>query len=225
MGSRDTVRQRTGHTKRIEIPRMRYELPLDNLLLVCHCAADLAPQAGGLLSKLAELHGQGPELRDGSIVQFGWSRLRLNLEENQLIVCEPDFSGDPLENFVAEVDRTLRVQAAQAAVCKRVGAIGPDVRFDQTIVMEKGCLSSSRLYLDRTVTTFEEFSGWFIGSRMDVSVNSRAEDLEVLLVHQLLQRRPVVLNSLQLPVGYFVTVNGQAVSAIQDATGAGVWAM
>jgi hypothetical protein len=196
----------------------RFTRSLGEHTLVCQCSEALATQANALLTMLEALHRRGPALHDRSTIQFGWSLLTLVEQDGDLLVCEPDFEGDPLDGTSPTVDRTLRVQARQAQVCRRAHAVGPDVRFDHTIIARRGFSSAPTLYLDRT-EPFDEFSGWFVGPTPDTQLGLDEESLEVVFVHQLLALRADLLDVMQLPVGYHVVTEGSRIAAIVDASG------
>lgn len=202
---------------------MRFERPIDDWLLTCACGDDLAVQATALLAKLEELHRKGPPLRDGSTIQFGWSRLRLLATAEGLLVAEPDFDRDAESGVFPEVDRSLRVQAQQAAICAAVGAAGDDVRFDQTLVIEKDCLTKPILYLSRAVTQHREFSGWFVGTSPGIQSHAAPEALEIILVYHLLALRSPLLSVLQLPTGYLAMFNGAELATAFDPDGVRVY--
>jgi hypothetical protein len=73
----------------------RHALHIGDVELVARCDDAFAPQARSLLEAVASSHGQGKGLADGVAVQFGWSVLTLRGRGDELLVCEPDFAGDP----------------------------------------------------------------------------------------------------------------------------------
>ena len=168
-----------------------------------------------------ELDARGPALCDGSIIQFGWSRLVLKGELDELRVCEPDFDcpGDVLPY----VDETLRIAVAQAAVLGRVGTQGVDARFDTRLIAAKGALDEDRIYLERSEPTSEEDSGWYIGPADGPKRELAADDLEQLYVSQLVSLRRDVLSVLALPPGYLVVFDGELIDGICPPGGEDVW--
>jgi hypothetical protein len=203
---------------------VRYDCKLTNSTLACYCGDDLPVQASALLETLQSLDGRGPRLHDGSTIRFGWSLFRIVEKDAELIVCEPDFDGNPFENVVADVDRSLRVQAEQVAICKLAGAVGePDVRFDQTIVVDRRHLNDPMVYLDRRLSANPEFSGWYIGPTIDVARGADADDLEILPVYELIKRRRPLLSVLQLPADYLAIFDGDEIHSIFDSTGQVIW--
>ena len=199
----------------------RFTRPLGERTLVCQCSEALATQANAMLETLEGLHRRGPALHHGSTIQFGWSLLTLVEQDGDLLVCEPDFDGDPVDGTSPAVDRTLRVQARQAQVCRHAQAVGPTVRFDHTFVARRGFSDARTLYVDRT-EPFDEFSGWFVGPTPHTQLGLDEESLEVVFVHQLLALRAEVLDVLQLPVGYHVVIEDSRIAAIVDAGGVAV---
>jgi hypothetical protein len=203
---------------------MRFEREIEDFFVVAQCKEDLAIQASALLSKLEQLHRQGPALHPGTVVQFGWSRLVLEAEDKNLVVCEPDFDGDPFHHTVPEVDRTLRVVSEQAGICRLVQAVGPDVSFDQTMIVAKGHVATPRIYLDRRASELKEFSGWYLGPFDEGEPIQNEDQLEPRYLYQLLELRPAVLSVLNLPINYIVVFGGDKIETIFDSAGTVAWA-
>ena len=78
-------------------------------------------------------------------------------------MCEPDFDGDALKNFVKGVDRVLQVLTWQAKILRATGVKGEPSHFNQKLVMVKACLSLRRIYLEREPTERKDDTGWYIG--------------------------------------------------------------
>ncbi len=202
---------------------MRFERQIEDFLVVAQCGEDLVIQAQALLSKLEELHRQGPALHSGTVVQFGWSRLVLEGEDDSLVVCEPDFDGDPFHHTVREVDRTLRVVSEQAGICRLVQAVGQDVSFDQCLIVAKGHIATPRIYLDRRTPEVKGFSGWYLGPFEEDEPIQNQDQLEPLYLYQLLKLRRAALSVMNLPINYVVVFDGDKIEMIFDSTGSLVW--
>lgn len=196
-----------------------FQRKIGEYTVVVQCLEDLAIQATALLSKLEQLHSIGPALRPGTVVQFGWSRLTLELDGNNLIVCEPDYDGDPFHHTVPVVDRTLRVIMDQAFICRSLNSVGREVTFDQTIVVAKAAIDTPKIYLDRVETEINEFSGWYLGPTDGDSINEYKDQVESLYVYQLLNLRPAVMKILNLPFNCIVIFNGDTIETIFDSNG------
>jgi hypothetical protein len=190
--------------------------------VVVECRDDLRDQAAGLLNKLAELNAKGPALRDGTVVQFGWAPLKLREQGNALVVCEPDFGGDPFHDYVPTVDTTLRILSEQVALSNRLGVAGYDVYFDDKLIMAQGCLHMRDIYLERMAVETAHDSGWYIGP-VGGGTDQPAEELESIFVYQLLQQRPELIKVLILPPGYLVIFHDDEITAIFTASGKNVW--
>lgn len=184
----------------------------------------LTAEAQGLLKKLAELHAKGPALRDGTTIDFGWSRLTLLQRGDELVVHEPDFDGNPFAGGVPDVSRTLGVLRAQLALTAAVGVEPYATRFDQKVALVRGGLELPRIYLERRATSNAEDSGWFIGDAAGAPPRrATAETIDVLWVFQLLRRRRAVMQVLALPAPFLVVFDGENIEAIVDGAGKNVW--
>src|SRR5438552_10115503 len=95
---------------------MKYSRQIGSHVVVAECGEDLSDQANALLETLEQLDARGPPLHDGSVIEFGWSRLVLRGADSELLVGEPDFGGNPLRDSRPTVDDTLRVLRDQGWV-------------------------------------------------------------------------------------------------------------
>lgn len=189
------------------------------------CGDDLRPQAEGLLTKLSELNERGPALRDGTVIDFGWTPITLRAEGQTLVVCEPDFDGDPARDFAPTVDKTLRVLKWQIGLLNAIGAEGVPARFADKVVIAKGCLSLFRVYLERIEVTREADSGWYVGDPDRPDARESVSELEGVYVFQLLKARPALMKVLALPPGYLVVMEGDEPESIFDSEGVDRWAV
>jgi hypothetical protein len=140
----------------------------------------------------------------------------------ELTIGEPDFSGNALKNVVPEVDRTLRIIKAQAAICKLAGTVGPETYFDQTILVAKAHIKTPGIYMDRRETNNANVSGWYLGP-VGASDAPTENDLELLYTYQLVSLRPALLKTLCLPVNYLVVFDGDRINKLFDAKGHNLW--
>ncbi len=180
------------------------------------CADTLASSAEWLLGVVAAFDGRGKGLADGVIVQVGWSLLRLRKDGGDLTVCEPDFDANPFRDFRDDVTCTLTVLARQNLVHQRLGIERTPVRYDDKVVLRKGCLSLKRVYAQRQEPD-EGDSGWYVGPVDDPGGVPGREDLEARYVFQLLRERPALLDIVALPEGYLVVFDGEQIEAVLDA--------
>jgi hypothetical protein len=190
--------------------------------LVARCDDAFAAQAGSLLEAVASFQGQGKRLADGVRVQFGWSLLTLRRRGSDLVVCEPDFDGDPFHEIREDVTCTLRIRMGQVAVVRRLGLVPVDIRFDDKVVLAKGCLAGRRVYLQRSEPRPGD-SGWYVGPVDGPAPEHKPESYEAIHVFELLRRRAGLLQVLALPAGYLVVFDGDEVEGIADPNNNEVW--
>lgn len=182
---------------------VRHALRVGEVNLVAHCDEAFAVQAGSMLEAIASLQGQGKGLDDGVHVQFGWSLLTLRRRGDELLVCEPDFDGDPFHGVREDVTCTLRILMGQVAVVRRLGLRPVEIRFEDKVVLAKGCLAGRRVYLQRSQPRPGD-SGWYVGPVDGPAPEQRPESFEAIHVFELLRRRASLLQVLALPAGYLV---------------------
>lgn len=202
---------------------MRYQRRIGNFNVVAVCAQDLEEQAIGLLTKLDELNEIGPAIQDGTTIMFGWSLLTLRGSADELVICEPDFDGDPFHDYLPQVEHTLRVLIQQVTLLKLIGAEGVEARYLDKLVIVKGCLGKERIYLERTATDVDSDSGWFVGEVDSKETEYTVDELEAIYVYKIFQMRRALMKVLALPPGYMVVIRGDNIEAIFDADGSRVW--
>lgn len=198
---------------------MRLSTRIGDRTLVVQAADALAPQAEWLLGVLASaLDGAGP--RDGTTVEIGWSLLTLKERGGELLVCEPDYAGDPFRDLSEDVSRTLAVLARQSDVLKRVGAQMTPARFDERVVVAEGALGARRIYLHRRERTTPDDTGWYVGH---VERQDGEPILRSLRVYEVLRERPELGRVLALPADYVVVFDGDEIAGIQNEREQEVW--
>jgi hypothetical protein len=185
--------------------------------VVANCAEEQHAQATSLLDKLAELNAKGPALKDGSVIRFGWSDLKLLQQENELIVSEPDFKKDPFREFLPQVTETLGVLSVQTQLLSKAKVDGIDSLYSSRVIMDKGCLGEREVYLERTEPADETDSGWFIGTTDNGDVERSTENLEAIYVFQVFQIRPALLNVMAFPPGYLAVFDGDEIQAVVNS--------
>src|SRR5262249_7046457 len=87
-----------------------------------NCSDELKAQAVWLIDLLRRLHTKGVEFSEGRTLQLGWSVLRFcrRADDQVIVVCEPDFDGNPFEDARPDVTCTLQVQARQNDLAARL---------------------------------------------------------------------------------------------------------
>lgn len=202
---------------------MRYQQRIGQFNVVANCSDDFAGQAESLLDKLSELDKRGPALGDGMTIEFGWSLLTLYGNEEELVVHEPDFEGNPVVNSVPQVEVTLRVLTEQVTLLNLVGSEGVTAWYQDNVVMDRGCLEMNRIYLERKSPTNAHDSGWYIGRVDKPETEITADNLELTQVWQLFQRRRSLMKVLALPVGFLVVIRGEEIETVCDENGSNLW--
>jgi len=178
--------------------------------IVVQCEDYLHRQAVFLVDLLKQTQ---PELiGEGNRLRVGWSILTFRSRDDELLVCEPDFSGNPFESTRDDVTWTLLVLARQQDCLRDLGLAEVPVCFHDKIVIAAGCLGESKIYLERKPPKAGD-SGWYIG-RPDPSGNNT--DLEAIYVYQLLESRPLLMQYLLLPPGYLIVLEGERVLEVLD---------
>lgn len=174
-----------------------------------HHSSALAPQADWLLSYLEKMHREGYVFFSGMKIQFGWSFLELHeIGRDAYVIREPDFSGNPFEEFRQDVSVTLQIQAMQNSLIAKLGVLPTVVSFQDKIIIAKGCLGAEQIYMERIPPQPDKAdSGWFVGF---LNGDNQQSNLQSIYVYQLLSR-PILLQFLLLPAGSLIVLKGDHV--------------
>lgn len=191
----------------------------ESFYLQCH--ESLVSQGEWLADVVSSMERQGTKLVEGTTIQVGWSILRLVKVNSNLELCEPDFSNDSYGYMSHDTSTTLRVINSQNQLLTRIRCLGVTARFDEKIILKKGCLEEARIYAERQNPKLGD-SGWFIGS-VDGDDARETSDLEAIQLYQLLQLRPHILSAMALPIGWMVVWNGTDIEAVLDTENRNVW--
>lgn len=203
----------------------RYARQVADTTLVVQCNAALARQAEWLLDTVSGFKDRGKGLVDGATVQVGWSILTLEQRGAELVVCEPDFAGDPLTGRVDDVSTTLTVLMHQRDLLARLKVAGTPALFNDKIILSRGALDESHIYLERSDPRPGD-SGWYLGPVAGDAPDEDADPNEVYesrYVYQLLRQRPRLIEVLALPPGYLVVFTGDEIEAVLNEDGVNIW--
>ena len=184
------------------------------------CAEPVGRQAQWLLELLTTQAARGLSLQDGRTIQVGWTILRLRKRGEDLVVCEPDYSGDAFNSERDDVTASLLVQAQQNEVLRRLGEEGEAALFQDKVVFASGSLAERRVYLERIPGSPEGDSGWYVGpaDRRDADPH-----LDAMYVYQLLGSRPALLQVFALPPKYLIVFDGDEIEAVLNQQNVNVW--
>lgn len=197
---------------------MIVERRIQDRRLRAECSSANATAAADVLGAFERLSGSGAALRAGTQIRFGWSALRLVNDGDALRVSEPAFSRWPEQLWLATIDVTVDILAAQTSLLRRLQLDGDDAYFDQQIVGARGALSKPNIFLRRGAAVSPEDSGWLLAAVDDPEALSR-DDLESVLIASLVERRPALLQALVLPAGFIAIFSGEVVEQILDSAG------
>ena len=187
-------------------------------LFSLNCDSRLESQGNWLANLVSSHEAKPPGLHEGVRVQVGWSVTKLMRIGDELVLHEPDFSGNPFVDYRPDVTTTLTVLAMQFDLMSKLKCEVCEVRFDEKVVVQRGCLTHERIYAERQKPTPRD-SGWYIGSA-EAAPTERGppptSELEAIWVFDLWRLRPVVLAAMVLPMGWLVRWKGLEIDGIAD---------
>lgn len=202
---------------------MNYTFHTTRHKLVTSCRADLKDQVNELFMKLNEIDKKEPPLRNGTTIDFGWSKLMLKGDERELVIHEPDFYHNPLSDFLPRVDNTLDVLTQQVSLLNQLRIRGTTAYYSHQLILSKGCLGKEKIYLERSEGTQKDDTGWFIGDVDNKTDSDSPENFEILRVFELLQKRPALMQVLALPPGFLVVFLKDRIVQVFDDAGKNLW--
>lgn len=189
--------------------------------VVAYCNPDLEPVVEHVFDLLAEIHGQGGTMHAGQRFPVGWTTLYLEPDpRGELVLREPDYSApDPELVTRPDISASLAMLARQLLVLAKAQETGQSVNYDQHVLTVRGALDEADVYLVRVESPGGRLTGWRIAPTAERPV----EEVDSLPVHEVLRRRPELVEAMTLPPGYMAFYEGKDLAIIVDAKNEAVW--
>ena len=197
-----------------------FERAVGETALVVRCDSSLATQAEWLLRTVAKVL-EATQFKEGMTIQVGWTRFSLRTQAGRVLVCEPSFHGNPFAASNLDVTVSLAVLSAHDEMIQLLGVEPEPVSFHHSVLIQRGCLSERRVFMDRKSAAEGDASGWcvgVVGQEGAFADQPDPEQVEWIRSTELLRvRRPLVI-PLFLPPGFVVTWDGDAITSLQTPT-------
>jgi len=189
--------------------------------IVVYAAPRLRAQVELLFDYLAELNSKGLEMDPGYRLHFGWTTLTLTEQRGEFVFHEPDYdAADPEGATREDISATLDVFTSQHAVLMLAQRRPEPVNFDQHVLVSRGALEQSDVYLVRVQSPGSRLTGWRIApTEGDVS----AAEVDSMPVHALYKQRPDLLAAMLLPAGFMAFFDADGLGVIVDEHNQPVW--
>jgi hypothetical protein len=200
-----------------------FERAVGQTALVVRCDRSLATQAEWLLRTVGKVLEATP-FKEGMTIQVGWPRFSLRTQAGRVLVCEPSYHGNPFVASSTDVTVSLEVLSAHDELIQLLGVEPEPVSFHHSVLIQRGCLSEPRIFLQRKSSAEGDASGWCVGVVGEEESFARGDDgVEWIRSTELLRvRRPLVI-PLFLPAGYVVSWNVDDVVTLQSGDGVERW--
>lgn len=147
---------------------------------------------------------RGAEFVTGQTIQYGWSILQVELENETLKIVGPDFLGMPI-NWIEDISMPLYLVMEQKYVAESYDAdIDICGILDTSVTGEK--LNAEPIIMRRRSRSEQngQDSGWYIaGLREDVGANA-PESRALMSLYEVSLHIPAAVKFLWLPEGYEV---------------------
>lgn len=177
-----------------------------------YCEEVYQPQAEWTLNTLKRIFEENDSLCDGVKIKFGWTVFTLQYKNAEFLVLEPNFLENPFEDLSYDITTSVSVLVKQRDFIAKIGVKPKEISFQDKVILAKGSLSETKIYLERSDTTKKNDSGWFIGYVEDES--NKNKQLEAIYLYELLKFRSSLLKVLNLPTNFLVIFNGDKVQSV-----------
>jgi hypothetical protein len=200
-----------------------FERTVGETALVVRCDSSLATQAEWLLRTVAKVL-EATQFKEGMTIQVGWTRFSLRTRGGRVLVCEPSFHGNPFAASSTDVTVSLAVLSAHDELIQLLGVDPEPVSFHHSVLIQRGCLSERRIFMDRKSAAEGDASGWCVGViGEERAFASGSGDVEWIRSTELLRvRRPLVI-PLFLPAGHVVSWDQDVIVSLVAADGKDRW--
>jgi hypothetical protein len=200
-----------------------FERTVGETALVVRCDSSLATQAEWLLRTVAKVL-EATQFKEGMTIQVGWTRFSLRTQGGRVLVCEPSFHGNPFAASSTDVTVSLAILSAHDEMIQLLGVDPEPVSFHHSVLIQRGCLSERRIFMERKSAAQGDASGWCVGVvGKEQAFATDPDDVEWIRATELLRvRRPLVI-PLFLPPGDVVFWDGDEITALERGDQGNRW--
>ncbi|NVB41911.1 hypothetical protein G6O69_29035 [Pseudenhygromyxa sp. WMMC2535] len=200
-----------------------YVLPYGERRVYAYADPGLAGEIDRLFLLLEDLRAESVEISARTHLPIGWTTLTFSVEGShgeRLIVHEPDYDANPEAQTRTDISVSLATLARQRRVLEEVGVAGEAIDFDEHVLAIAGAIDLDDVLLLRVASPGGRMTGWRLVPAAGIA---EADELESLPVHEILLRRPALLDAMLLPSGYMVYYSGEAITAVVNERDELVW--
>ncbi len=173
-----------------------------------------------LFEVFAAMRDEAFVIRDGGELPIGWTTLRFAVEGSRIGILEPDYDGDPEHDSRPDISVSLATLARQRAILTLAGVPGEPIDFDRHVLLVRGSLEQSEVFLVRVASPGGRMTGW----RLSPTAGMQAEDeVDSLPVHAILRARPELVDAMLLPAGFMAFYTGERLVTLVDERDEVVW--
>lgn len=183
--------------------------------MVAHCEKGREEQCGMLLRAMASVASRGAVFREGETFSLGGMVFSFNKERDALVVVRPVIGGQSILGEDKNLSPLLLIVGRQIEFARQLGLMPETCELLDKVVVEKGCLEKSRIWLQRTADVADGDSGWFVSTESA----DGGQALEALWGWQLIQKRPEFADVLALPPGCAVAFEGAEIKLVLGPDG------
>lgn len=214
-------RARNLNVQVVEPREDRWSTTVGQQMVVVYAAPRLRAEVELLFEYLAMLSQKGLDLAPGYRLHFGWTTLTLTEQQGEFVFYEPDYDAiDPEGSTREDISASLDVLTDQNAVLLKARQRPAPVNFDQHVLVSRGALEASEVYLVRVESPGARLTGWRIApTEGDVA----AAEVDSLPVHEVYKRRPDLLSAMLLPPGFMAFYDAEGLQVLVDGQDEPVW--
>jgi tetratricopeptide (TPR) repeat protein len=167
-----------------------------------------------LVEHVVQLEHKAPGIGDGTVIQYGWTRLTVRPQAGALVLCEPVWQAEPRIHHQEHVTFSAMQLVQSQIMLDLTGAAGEDCSCHDTIFVERGALDAPRTIMLRRKPDSPTDSGWILRCTADEEL--RGADISMT---SLVSTSPHFLKIVGLPVGWRAYFDDSRLDRVLDPDG------
>lgn len=179
---------------------MKYTYDINGKTVSLSCREEWKHTANFLAGVLEEEEKAAGILKDGNIIEIGWSFYKVTEKDGAFEVVTFDYTGDPFTDTEEDLSLSMRIFHEQTEILNRAKVNAVNTAFQDTMLIKRTARKAPTVYLQRLEPMGEGDSGWYMGVIGEEGSDNPA-DYERICTYQLLSFCEAALALMPLPLG------------------------
>jgi hypothetical protein len=189
-------------------------------MIYVYADPSLKTEVARLFLLFEDLRAEQVQLDSTTRLPIGWTTLSFAVEDERLVVEEPDYDNQPETHTRQDISVSLATLARQRAVLEHAGVPGQPIDFDEHVLAIRGSLELDEVFLLRVESPGGRMTGWRLSPTDGIPEGAQTDSLPV---YEILQARPALLDAMLLPPGYMAFFSGNTLTTIVNERDEVVW--